>query len=82
MEKHELILIAALLELASDRFARHICNDLDGSFFADWTAEEHQKLVKDFHDWNGDPEEFNPNFLHLPDFSLMDYLADKLRGSL
>lgn len=79
MNKLELLLVASFLEVASQHFSLHGCNDVDDAFFANWTKEERQGLVKKMHDWNGDPEEFNPNFLDLPDWFLMSYLAEKLK---
>lgn len=76
MEKHEFELAAKLLDQASDRFGSDICNDWD--FPAEWTLEQKQKFVKEAHEWNGDPEEYNPNFLHMPNFFVMGFLAAKL----
>lgn len=78
MNVKELKLTSDLLELASNILAYNGCNDVDERFFSDWTKEERIKFVKDFHDFNGDPHEFNPNFLHIPDYALMSFLADKI----
>jgi len=71
-------LLAKLVDLASDEFGNHGCNDVDDSFFDGWSIEERQSFVKECHIWNGDPEEYDPDFLHLPDFAIMSFLADKL----
>lgn len=73
-------LAAHFLEIASDSFGSHGCNDVEDKVFAGWTTKQRIDFVKGFHDWNGDPEEYDPSFLHLPDFSLMDYLAHLLRS--
>ena len=43
----------------------HGCDDEPRDLWNDWTLEEHQQLVKEYHDWNGDPEEYDPTFLHI-----------------
>lgn len=78
MNYKEKILASEMLELASDQFAHHGCNDVHDSFYDGWTIEERRKFIKDFHEWNGDPEEYDENFLHIPDFALMSFLAYKL----
>ena len=35
------------------------------------------EFVRAYHDWNGDPEEFDPNHLHLPNFAVVEFLASK-----
>ena len=69
-----------MLELASNKFGSHCCNDVKNSVYKDWTIEERQKFVKEYHDWNGDPEEYDTKFLHLPDFAIMSFLAHKLES--
>jgi hypothetical protein len=78
MKEKELKLASYLLNLAGDEFCNHGCNDVEDSVYEGWTLEERKQFVKEFHEWNGDPEEYNENFLHLGDDVLMDYLADKL----
>jgi hypothetical protein len=82
MKAKELRLAASLLQLASDEFSNHGCNDVDAYFYEGWSLKERQQFIKEFHDWNGDPEEFNPNFLELGDDILMSYLADKIKQEL
>ncbi len=67
-----------MLELASNEFSNHGCNDVEDSVYEGWTKEERQQFVKEFHDWNGDPDEYDPNFLHLGDSTIMAFLAYKL----
>lgn len=80
MKNKEFSLAAKLLKMADEEFGNHGCNDVDESFWDGWTKEERQEFVKEFHEWNGDPEEYDPNFLHLPDFCLMGFLAAKLEN--
>lgn len=72
----EMILAARLLQSASNEFANHGCNDW--KFPHTWNQEEKEEFVKAFHDYNGDPEEFNPEWLNLHDYAVMSFLADKL----
>jgi len=76
MNTKELKLAADLLRTASDVFANHGCNDWE--FPDDWTEQERHDFVKEYHDYNGDPEEFNPKFLRLHDYAVMAFLARKL----
>ena len=80
ISKKELALAAKMLELASDQFSNHGCNDVDGNVYDGWTLEERQQFVKDFHEWNGDPEEYEETFLHLGDSTIMSFLAAKLEA--
>lgn len=78
MTNNELKLASLLLDKASKEFGRHGCNDVDKNFYSGWSIEERKKFVKEYHDYNGDPEEYDENFLHIPDFALMGYLSHKL----
>jgi hypothetical protein len=80
ISKKELALAAKMLELASDQFSNHGCNDVDENVYAGWTLEERQQFVKEFHEWNGDPEEYEETFLHLGDSTIMSFLAAKLEA--
>lgn len=78
LTKNELRLAGKMLELASEAFSNHGCNDVEDSVYDGWTLEERQQFVKDFHEHNGDPQEYNPKYLHLGDSFIMSYLADRL----
>ena len=80
ISKKELALAAKMLELASDQFSNHGCNDVDENVYDGWTLEERQQFVKEFHEWNGDPEEYEETFLHLGDSTIMSFLAAKLEA--
>ena len=73
-------LVARLLEIASDQFTRHGCNDLPDDFWEDWTRLERQALCKAIQEDNGTPEDYYPDHLELPDWLLMEYMRDRLRG--
>ena len=78
MNAKEKTIAAKMLETASDKFSNHGCNDVDDDFWDGWTKEERQAFVKEFREWNGDPEEYDPEFLHMQDHSIMSFLAYKL----
>ena len=79
MNTKEKLLSAKLLKDAAIEYATHGCNDWE--FPPDWTEEEKVKLMKEYHDWNGDPHEFSSKLLYLPDYAVMSFLAHKLNQS-
>lgn len=79
MNTKEKELAAKMLELASDQFSNHGCNDVEDSVYEGWTQDERKQFVKEFHEWNGDPEEYSETFLHLGDWAIMSFLAHKLK---
>lgn len=66
-------LLAAMLSDYADALGRKTCNDWN--YPEDWAHQEKVEFCKGYHDWNGDPEEFSEEYLHLPDFAVADYLA-------
>jgi hypothetical protein len=78
MNEKEKKLASEFLELASDKFSNHGCNDVEESFWEGWTLEDRQQFVKEYHEWNGDPESYDPERLNLPDHSIMSFLANKI----
>lgn len=79
MNKKERLLAAHLLEMASDQFCNHGCNDLNLKKLG-WTTEERRNLMQRMHESNGDPEEFDPSYdyEYFTDHWVMSFLADKL----
>lgn len=71
-------LAADMLELASDQFANHGCNDW--SFPSNWTKKEMEEFCEVYHLFNGDPEEHSDDNLYLPDYAVMSFLAFILRN--
>lgn len=62
--------------MASEEFENNGCSDLDlGSHFDHDFLE---KLVREYHVWNGDPESFDLRNLSIPDYAAMSFLASKL----
>ena len=80
MTQKEKQMAAYLLYKARNEFSNHGCNDVDDEIYKGWSLEERRALVKDFHNYNGDPEEYNPDFLHLHDYALMGYFSHKLES--
>ena len=62
-----------MLELASSELSNNGCHDWH--FPKSWSKKEKQAFVKSFHEWNGDPEEYDPNDLDLPDWAVASYLS-------
>lgn len=78
MNSKEKLLCSKLLNLASEDFDNHGCNDLDDEFFEDWTEEEKKELNEkvgktlEFESGEGEDEDF------LSDNTLMFYFAGVL----
>ncbi len=75
----QLRLAGALLREASHVFSKHGCSDFDVTEFL--SQEEYEDLLRQYHDWNGDPYEY-PNTSKrrscANDWMLMGYLGAKL----
>jgi hypothetical protein len=78
MTAKEKKLASLMLELASEKFSNHGCNDVDFEAWTGWSIEERRRFVKEYREWNGDPEEYSPDFLELGDDAIMSFLAYKL----
>jgi hypothetical protein len=72
-----LALAAQFLTDHADRLGNDGCNDWE--FPADWTEQERIDFVKGFHQHNGDPENFNPDRLVLPNFAVAGFLGAILK---
>jgi hypothetical protein len=79
MNKAQLIFTANLLEMAANQFSNNGCNDLPVALEAWFTQPEWDALNKEYHDWNGDPEEYKPGRILNHDCLWMDFMAKKLR---
>jgi hypothetical protein len=75
-------LVADLLEMAIDVFCNHGCNDLPDEILSDWSTEERIELDKKYHEYNGDPEEHDPVRPYIPDFAVMRYMVERIRGNV
>ena len=79
MNKREMELAATLLEMASDKFSNHGCNDLD--LPEAWTQEECDEFTLAMQTWNGDPQEHEPGSRMTMDWFAMSFLAAKLKAA-
>lgn len=77
MKTHEKALASAMLKDYSNVLGNRCCNDFE--FPSDWSKQQKIDFVKEYHDWNGDPEVFNPDVPILPDFAVASFLAWKIR---
>jgi hypothetical protein len=77
LTKKEMEIIVSLLRDHSDYLSNRCCNDYDWP--CNWTDEEKTKFTKDYHDWNGDPEEYIEGDILSSDFSVAAFLASKLK---
>jgi hypothetical protein len=65
------------LELASNDFSNHGCNDFD--LPESWTLNECDEFTLAIATWNGDPENHEPGRRTTMDYSVMAYLAARLQ---
>lgn len=79
MNSLETKLAKHFLNLAADEFANHGSNDFELKAFIPKLADR-QRFVKEYHEWNGDPEEYDPKakYDYFPDFAIMSFLASKI----
>jgi hypothetical protein len=64
-----------MLEMASDEFANHSCNDLSDSVIK--IAKTDPNFLTDYRKWYDD-DEFPESLDSIPDWGIMDYLVDKI----
>ncbi len=76
----ELALAGRLLELASQEFSNHGCNDLSKEVWGDLTKEERQSIIMEYYLTNGEPEEADENRDDIEDWVLMLHLANQLKA--
>lgn len=73
-------LIAYFLQDCANSMANRICNDLPLVEIMP-RVEDRRKLMRDFHEWNGDPEEYDSDseYRVVFDFAIASYLAYLVR---
>lgn len=82
MTPNEKKLLFAMLEHYSDIMGNAVCNDLPREWEAMLTKEEWVALDRQFHEWNGDPENHDPNRIMMMDFSVLYYFQRRLKEEL
>ncbi|QLE46541.1 hypothetical protein FD723_40730 (plasmid) [Nostoc sp. C052] len=77
MTATEIKLAAKLLDVASNSFANHGCNDFDMSFLS---VEERHEIMMACFEWQGDSEGYDANqdYKLWIDWILMRYVSEKL----
>ena len=81
MTETERKLAAALLDMAAGVFDNHGCNDLDAHVLSLLSVGEWDALTREYHDYNGDPEEYDFDYPIHHDAALMSFMAHKLRST-
>ena len=78
LQPHERMLMAIILEMASDVFGNHGCNDFDLNKYI--TPEQGKEFMRQYHEYNGDPEEWDPDEYNgqFYDFAVMGFMAHKI----
>lgn len=78
LQPHERFLMAVVLEMASNVFGEHGCNDFDLSKYM--TSEQGKEFMRQYHEYNGDPEEFSDDEYNgwFQDYAVMGFLAHKI----
>ena len=76
---YTLLTTGQLVELDKDFANRSIVEVVTQTPMRLYTrVKARQQFVKEFHEWNGDPENFDKDWLHLGDSTIMSFLAYKL----
>jgi hypothetical protein len=83
MSPENLNIISTLLAMLADRLSADSCNDFDLSLFIP-SPEARQSLMKKYHEFNGDPEEFVPDESYeiVNNSSLASYFSDLILQEL
>jgi len=82
LTSNEMVLLSKILADASSEYSRYGCNDIPEEWFANWSKEEKQNLMKEFHKWNNSPEDYDPDNFDLPDWALVAFYSKKLLSLL
>ncbi len=79
LRKNEIKLLKIFLGVLSEDLSYRGCNDMTKEMKAALTKEEWIRLSKQYHEWNGDPEEHRDDTAdQLPDYAVLDYLSTQL----
>ena len=71
-------LLIDTLDMANHRVSLYICNDVDKSIWENWSIEERQVLVQQYHKYNLFSDEYNPKYLDLFDYMILFVMKKKL----
>ena len=84
--KYKRLAVEMLMDYASE-LSNHGCNDFDLKEFLP-ELEDRKMFIRNYHEWNGDPEEYelmkdsDNNFDSFYDFAMASYLARELEKEL
>lgn len=86
MTKAEKAILLEILEDAHDHLGSQCCNDFDLKLRMP-SLEERDQFVKDYHTFNGDPENTTSSLVdetdyRLPDFGIVYTLIQKLKKEI
>jgi len=78
LQPHERFLMAVVLKMAANEFGNHGCNDFNLSRYM--SPEQGREFMRQYHKWNGDPEEWNPEEYdgQCMDYAVMGFMAHKI----
>lgn len=76
MSNKEIKLAAKMLDRLSYILSNRGCNDW--KFPEDWSDEERASLIKDYHEFNGDYDDFEKPPTMIMDFCVASILSEKL----
>lgn len=57
--EQEIAAFKMLFDKAQDLMSNRICTDIDPDILAMFTSEELSEMAREYHEWNGDPEEWS-----------------------
>jgi hypothetical protein len=78
LNEKEKRLLSYLLEDVLQDLTNRGCNDVPDKAWQGWTKEERIQLCKEHYEYVGSPQDFDENFLHLPDYAIIRLLKRKL----
>jgi hypothetical protein len=82
MTEKEKLFTARLLTLAAEAFSAKGCADLSEDALASFSAEEWDALHKEYHQWNGDAENYVSGRLLSCNWLWMAYMSHKLMNEV
>lgn len=77
LNQKETEILDQFLDQLTDTMYNNCCNDWD--FPENWAPFDRQKFVREYHAWNGNPEEYNPQHLRLMDFQAVSFLRQRMK---
>jgi len=73
-------LASKMLDMASDEFSNHGCNDFDLVTDGGMTVKEADAFQRAFYKWNGTPDDYRPGETGLADSVVMNFLSHLLKS--